>query len=433
MNDLLTSKVYSRKTFLTNVSAGLLTTGIMNGPTLSFSKQDQVSVNQNFDSKPLPRSPLNADTEQEEPKFFPSPTNPQKRIGYAIVGLGHLTLGEIMPAFSACKFSKPVALISGDEGKAGIVADQYGIDSKNIYNYNSFDRIKDNKEIDAVYIVLPNSMHHEFTIRAANAGKHVLCEKPMANSVKECEEMISACAKANKKLMIAYRIQYEPNNHLIMNWVRNKEYGNAKLLELYNGQNIGDPSQWRLKKSLAGGGSLVDVGIYCLNTCRFLLGEEPESVFGKMYSTPGDNRFKEVEESVLFQLHFPSGVMANCITTYGAHMNRRYRVFTDKGSWFGMDPAFSYRGVKIESAQAKGKLEWKQSPTMEEKNQFALEIDHLSQSILNNTIPFTKGEEGFQDQKIMEAIYMSANEGRIINLEKISGKDIFRGNKPAEE
>jgi predicted dehydrogenase len=426
----ITSRPLTRKHFIRDMGAGFLGATTLSSVHLSADAAPSVMP---AAPEPLPRSPLTAPTEQTEAKFYPAPLNPARRIGYAVVGLGHLALTDVMPSFSECKYSKPVALVSGDAKKATTVADQYGINPKNIYDYKTFDRIADNKEIDAVYIILPNGMHHEFTIRAAQAGKHVLCEKPMANSARECEAMIEACRKADRKLMVAYRIQYEPYNRIVMDWVRKKEYGKVKLVELFNGQNIGDPTQWRLKKSLAGGGALPDVGIYCLNTCRFLLGEEPEAVFGHVYSTPGDARFKEVEETVAFQLHFPSGIRASAMTTYGAHMCRRYRLLTDGGAWFGMEPAFAYKGLKVEMSQAKGKLEWKQSPSMFEKNQFALEIDHLSQSIMNNTTPYTPGEEGLQDQKIIEAIYRSASEGKLVTLERITKTDAFRGKQPEEE
>jgi predicted dehydrogenase len=410
--------------------------GSANGIISSF-PDTQVSTSiastATVETEPIPRSPLTAGSELAESKFYPTKDSPDKRVGYAIVGLGHLALTDIMPAFAECKHSRPVALVSGDLKKAGQVAKQYGINTESVYNYEDFDRIADNKEIEAVYIILPNSMHHEYTIRAAKAGKHVLCEKPMANTSKEAQEMIDACKRADRKLMIAYRIQYEPYNRIVQGWVRSREYGNIKLMELYNGQNIGDPSQWRLKRSLAGGGSLMDVGIYCLNTARFLIGEEPEAVFGSSYSTPADSRFKEVEETMLFQLHFPGGVRANCMTTYGAHACRRYRAFTDKGAWFGMDPAFSYKGLQVELSQAKGNLEWKQNPSMVEKNQFAIEMDHFSECIRENKQPYTPGEEGMQDNKIMEAIYKSAAEGKVIELEKHTGLDKFRGEKPKEE
>lgn len=375
---------------------------------------------------------MTTSSEKKEDQYF-HPINPKDRIGFALVGLGKLTLGEILPAFGSSKYCKPVALVSGDADKAKKVAMQYGIPEKGIYNYENFDAIIDNPEVDVVYIVLPNSMHHEYTIRAAKAGKHVLCEKPMANSVKECEEMIDACKNANKKLMIAYRIQYEPYNTLCREWIQNQTYGKVKLMELNNGQDIKDPKAWRLHKALSGGGPLVDTGIYCLNTSRFLLAEEPEAVFATVHRSPNDERFREVEESMLFHLYFPSGVMASCSTTFGAHLGRRYRVFTDKETYFGMDPAFYYHGLKLEVSQAIGNMEWRSNPYQKEKNHFALEMDHLAQCIYNNNEPFTRGEEGLQDQQIMEAIYESVAQGKIIQLKKYNGKDVFRGSKPKSD
>jgi predicted dehydrogenase len=369
---------------------------------------------------------------QDGPYFTPDP--PQKRIGYCLVGLGNLTLGELLPAFAQCKYSKPVALVSGDRSKAINVAAQYGIPERSIYSYDDFDNIKNNSEIEAVYIVLPNSMHHEFTLRAARAGKHVLCEKPMAVTSLQCQEMIDTCKLTGRKLMVAYRIQFEPKNTLVKQWTRDQKFGPVKLIESHNGQEIGDPSQWRLKQALSGGGALPDIGIYCINSIRFLLGEEPVSVFASMYSTPGDDRFKEVEETVQFQLEFPNGVFANCVTTYGAHHARRYRLYTNKGAHYGMEPAFDYRGLQIHINQVvDGKYEENSKPALQEKNQFALEMDHFSQCIMNDKQPFTPGEEGLQDMKIIEAIYRSAREGKRIQLEKYKGPDVFRGPAPKQE
>jgi len=424
----------SRRNFLALTGAGLLATSSIGG-ILQAAETEKGKIIQKPSADeltPVPRKPMNASTEKQQGDYF-TPLHPDKRIGYALVGLGNLTLGELLPAFGMCKYSKPVALVSGDAKKAAKVAHQYGINPKNIYDYGNFDKIKDNKEIDVVYIVLPNSMHHEFTIRAARAGKHVLCEKPMANSVKECEEMIEACHKANRKLQVAYRIQYEPHNRQMKEWIRSKKYGNIKLIEAFNSQNIGDPQQWRLKKALSGGGALPDIGIYCLNPSRFLLGEEPEAVMASTYASPGDDRFREVEETVMFHLHFPGGIQVHCTSSYGVHLNRHYRAYGDKGVWLGMDPAFDYRGLKMEVSKAENKLEWKQYPMLEEKNQFALEMDHLSMCIINDKKPYTPGEEGLQDMKIIEAIYTSAREGKLVQLEKFQGKDVFRGTEPKDE
>lgn len=349
-----------------------------------------------------------------------------KKTGWAIVGLSKLVMDEVLPAFHLCKHAELVSLVSGDTEKAEDVAQRYGLNKQSIYTYDNFDEIKDNAEVDVVYIVLPNSQHKEFTVRAAKAGKHVLCEKPMATSVDDAQSMIDACMEENKKLMIAYRIQYEPKNRQMMKWVREEKYGKVKLLEGFNGMNIDDPKQWRLKKSLAGGGPLVDVGVYCINTFRFLLGEEPEAVFATFYSTPGDPRFKEVEESIMFQLRFPGGVIANAGTSYSVHASSRYRCLADKNVWFGMDPAFPYNDLKIQLSEGAPNDE----EAVEEQNQFALQIDHMSLCVINDEQPYTPGEEGLQDQKIVEAIYRSAREGRVVELKKINKKDAFRNKYP---
>ena len=428
-------KGLNRRKFITTAGIGLASATIMselipepvNAQSLQpggpKSMADVISVK-------LP--PLEQPTEKEQ-AFSSAMLPPDKRIGYAVVGLGNLTLAEILPAMSTCNYSKLVALVSGSPDKAKKVAAQYGIANKNIYSYETYDQIKNNPEIDAVYIVLPNSMHEEYVVRAAKAGKHVLCEKPMTTSSKSAQVMIDACKKAGRKLMIAYRIQYEPHNRLAMQWARDKHAGKVKFIEAMNAQNIGDPAQWRLHKALSGGGSLPDIGLYCINTSRFILGEEPHTVIASTYATPGDDRFKEVEETVMWQMHFPSGALVNAACSYGVHQSRRYRCYGDNGGWFGLDPAFDYVRLQMEGSLAQGKLEVKQSPDMGEKNQFTLEIDHFSECLLENKEPFTPGEEGLQDQKIMEAIYESAKTGKPVKLEMITTLDTFRGTQPKEQ
>jgi len=175
------------------------------------------------------------------------------------------------------------------------------------------------------------------------------------------------------------------------------------------------------------------MGIYNINTTRFILGEEPEWVSGQVFSTPGDKRFKEVEETVLFQMGFPSGALANAATSYGVHQSRRYRCLTDKGAWYGMDPSFSYNGLRLELSQAKGAQEYRQQILMPEKAQFALEMDHMATCVMKDLIPYTPGEEGLQDHRIIEAIYRSAAEGHPVSLEKIIKTDAFRGTKPEDK
>ena len=200
-------------------------------------------------------SQIHAQTEQPEKIPGPFEAVPQ-RTGFAIVGLGRLALGEILPAMAKTKYCKPVALVSGDRAKAMKIAAQYGIKESAIYDYTSYDQLAQNPEVQAIYIVLPNAMHAEFVVRGAKTGKHILCEKPMATSVKDCERMIAACKAANVKLMIAYRSQYEPYDKALVKMIRDGKLGKLKQFISTNSQNQGDPTQWRLKKALAGGGCM---------------------------------------------------------------------------------------------------------------------------------------------------------------------------------
>ncbi|WP_158799135.1 Gfo/Idh/MocA family protein [Pedobacter sp. L105] len=424
----------SRRNFIKVAGIGLAATTLLNTALPSAAHAQTNRGDQAIDeTDPVKLKEIN-DASEKPTGAIPSALRPAKRIGYAIVGLGHLSLNQILPGMVKCKFSKPVALVSGDAAKAQKVALQYGINPKNIYNYQNFDEIKNNPEIDVVYIVLPNAMHEEFTVRAAKAGKHILCEKPMSVSSASAARMIAACKKSDRKLMIAYRIQYEPNSHQVMKWTRGEQFGKVRVIDAFNAQNIGDPEQWRLKKALSGGGSLPDIGLYNLNTSRFILGEEPEMVVASTYSTPGDIRFKEVEETVMFQLFFPSGAISNNTCSYGIHESRYYRCNANKGAHFGVDNAFTYNGLQLKLSQVQGKMELKSEPSLgPEKDQFTLEIDHMSDCVLHNKTPFTPGEEGLQDHKLMEAIYESARTQRPVKLEKITGLDVFRGTRPVEQ
>ena len=379
---------------------------------------------------PLKLPPLHARSEQQDGST-PEPLPPEKRVGFAVVGLGDLALKQIIPAFGESKKAKLVALVSGERDKALQTAREHGVPERSLYDYKTYDQLKDNPDVQVIYIVLPNGLHAEYTVRGAQAGKHILCEKPMANSVAECEQMIAACNKADRHLMVAYRIQYEPYNRLMQKWVREKKYGAVKVIEGANGQDQGDPNQWRQNKKLAGGGALPDVGLYCLNTFRFLLGEEPEEVFAMSHQPANDPRFKEVEESMIFQLRFPGGVLCNAVTSYGTHRTQRYRVNTADG-WFGMDPAFAYKGLEAEAAHAEGMIEYKGHPSLMPKDQFALELDHMAECVLENRKPYTPGEEGLQDQRIMEALYASAATGKPVKLTVPGGgkPDAFRGEAP---
>ncbi len=339
------------------------------------------------------------------------PELPGKQIGFALVGLGSLSINQLMPAFARCRQARLVGFVSGRPDKAKHLAQVYGVDPKNIYTYDNYDRLADNPAIDVVYVVLPNSMHAEYTIRALKAGKHVLCEKPMANTPQDCEKMIAASKAANRKLMIGYRVRYEPYNQALIAYARDSaDAGPTRIILADAGFNIGDPKQWRLRKEMAGGGSLMDIGIYALNAARYLSGEEPVAVNAMMHSTPNDPRFVEVEENITFQLRFPSGILANCTSSYGGGFNR-FRVTKPRGS-AELDPASSYTALRMRVFRG-GTIEERSLP---QRDHFAAEMDHLAGCILNNTEPLTPGDEGLKDLKVMMAIYEAARSGRTIAL-----------------
>ncbi|HWX40299.1 MAG TPA: Gfo/Idh/MocA family oxidoreductase [Blastocatellia bacterium] len=339
------------------------------------------------------------------------PDPPGKKAGWAIVGLGQLSINQILPAFAKCERSRVVALVSGHPDKAAKLASRYGVNPGSIYNYQNYDSIKDNREVDVIYIVLPNGMHAEYTIRGHQAGKHVLCEKPMANTPDDCHRMIDAAREAQRKLMVAYRCRYEPVNQAMIKMARDQELGPIKVIVADHGFNIGDPAQWRLNKTLAGGGSLMDIGIYSLQATRYITGEEPVEVSAMVYSPPGDVRFKEVEETINFQLRFPSGVLANCTSSYGYSGQNRYRVIATKG-WFELEPATSYTGLRMRVRRGNG-LEERDVP---QRDHFASEMDHMSECVMADKPPLTPGEEGWRDLKVMMAIYEAAKAGRTVKI-----------------
>ena len=366
-----------------------------------------------------------ADTPSGPP---PSPLPPDQRVGFAIVGLGRLAIEEILPAFGSSMKARPVALVSGSPDKMKLVAQQYGIAPAACYSYEAFDRIRDNPEIKAVYIVLPNAMHREFCERAARAGKHVLTEKPMSIGSADGQAMVDACAAAGVKLMVAYRIQYEPYNRRVMRFVRDRTFGGTLAYHGINTQTVASDGalQWRHKKAMAGGGSMYDIGLYCLNTARFMTGEEPEEVFATIYSRPDDPRFAEVEETVSFMLRFPSGTIANCFTSYGGRDDKHQRLNLETGV-IDVPNAYQYVGQRMTVSSRQQDMTSENELVLPHKNQFALELDHMAECVMTGRRPYTPGEEGVQDHRLMEAIYESARAGQPVKLASGKGLDQFRG------
>jgi len=338
---------------------------------------------------------------------------PERPLGYAIVGLGGYGLGVIIPQFANCAHSRLAAVVSGDPAKAHRVAAEHGLSESSIYSYESFDRIRDNPDVDIVYVCLPNSMHAEYVIRAARAGKHVMCEKPMAVSAAECVKMIAACKAANRKLMIGYRCHFEPFNLEAMRLARSGAAGKIRYVRSEHGFIQGNPTRWRLKRALSGGGSLMDMGIYALQAARYMTGEEPIAVQAMESTDRSDPRFHEVEDQIDWQLLFPSGAIGACKSMYSANQNHIIAV-GDKGR-IELEPATRYDGNHMWTGRDEREHEITPPPGPG-KTQFAGQLDHLAECIVSGREPIVSGEEGLRDMRIIDAIYRSAREGRRIAL-----------------
>lgn len=330
---------------------------------------------------------------------------PSKKVRYAPVGLGLISVQHFMPGTRAGQYGEITGLVSGTPEKAQKLAAEYNVPAANLYDYKTFDKIKDNPSIDAVYIGLPNNMHAEYTIRAAEAGKHVLCEKPMAVNVKECEQMIAACKKHNRKLMIAYRCHLQQSHVAARDMVRSGAIGKIEAIEGAAGFNIAH-GVWRTKRQFAGGGPLMDIGIYALNAARFVLGEEPDDI--SAYSSvvdKGDDRFQDIEENVGWTMKFPSGAVASMTTTYGANQEGFLRLHGSAGVI--EINGFGYDGISLKVRKPR-QPEQITPDTSKDPAQFTVESDYFSQAVLNNTPIEPSGEEGLKDMQAIAKIYASA-------------------------
>jgi predicted dehydrogenase len=331
----------------------------------------------------------------------------ERKLGFAVCGLGGLATNQIAPALSKTAHCRLAGIVTGHPAKAEKWKAQYNIPDKNIYNYDNMESMADNPDIDVVYVVTPNALHAEHTIKAAKASKHVLCEKPMETSVEKCLQMIDACKAANRLLAIGYRSRFDPNTQECIRLAREKTLGQIKVIEAGFGFRIGDPSQWRLKRDLAGGGALMDVGIYALQATRYLSGEEP-TIVTALETKTDPVKFKEVDESITWQLKFPSGIIANCSTTYIVGGIDFYTVYAEQGN-FGLNPAYNYEGNRGFRSDGHP-IEF---PPMD---QFAAEMDDFAQCIRQNKTSIVSGEEGLRDIRITTAIYESIRTGKAQDL-----------------
>jgi predicted dehydrogenase len=327
-----------------------------------------------------------------------------KPIGFAAVGLGTIS-GIFSEGLRSARDAKLAAVVTGHPKEKGeAYTAKYGLAPGSVYTYETYAKLRENHDVDAVYIGLPNSMHCDYTVRAAEAGKHVLCEKPMAISSAECRRMIDACRAHNVHLMIAYRLWYDPTLARAKRIIDNGELGD---IQSFQGAFLGNfaAGQWRLNKALAGGGSLFDLGIYPLNAIRFLSGEDPISYTAIVSTREKGPRFAEMEQSVEWTMKFASGIIASCRSSYGSNGENRVEVNGDKGSLV-ISPAYSYDGLKMTGRTPDAVIN--DTATGREPFQFTLEADHLAACIRKNETPKTPGELGMKDLASIEAIYKAA-------------------------
>jgi predicted dehydrogenase len=325
-------------------------------------------------------------------------------VRYAVVGLGHIAQVAVLPAFAHTRHSRLAALVSGDKQKRAQLSKKYKVPA---FSYEQYEECL--AQVDAVYIALPNSMHAEYTIRAANGGVHVLCEKPLAVTVAECEAMIEACDSAGVKLMTAYRLHFETANLEAIDLVRRGRIGEPKFFSSTFSMRV-KPGNIRTQEEL-GGGTLYDLGVYCINAARYLFGGEPIEVFA--YSVHGArNRMPEIDESTAAVLRFEGDAIATFITSFNAADTGSYLIVGTKGS-LCLDPAYEYaEGLEYELT-VNGKTTRKKTA---KRDQFAPEIEHFSDCIRRNREPEPSGREGMQDVRIVQALYESARRGEPVHV-----------------
>jgi predicted dehydrogenase len=328
-----------------------------------------------------------------------------QQLGIALVGLGKYSEGQLAPALQETKHCRLAGIVTGSPDKVEKWTKKYDIPDSNVYSYENFDSIKDNPDIDIIYVVLPNAMHAEYVIRAAGAGKHVICEKPMAVSVAECEQMIEACEKAGRLLSIGYRLHFEPNNLAMTELHTRKQYGNIKMISAENGMKL-PSNEWRATKELAGGGPLMDLGIYCVQGAIYTVGEEPIAVTAEEGPKTQPETFKDVEQSLMWSMEFPNGVVANCKTSYVEEYNL-LRADCERG-WMQLQPSYEYSGIRMQTSEGK--------QDFPEINQQAAQMDDFALCVMNNTKSRVPGEMGMRDVRILMAIYEAMRTGKRVEI-----------------
>lgn len=331
-------------------------------------------------------------------------------IRYAVIGLGHIAQAAALPAFGHAKRnSRLAALVSGSPKKLKVLGRRHGV--KHLCNYAGADSLFHSGDIDAVYIALPNDLHMEWAVRAARAGLHVLCEKPMAVTARDCEAMIRAAAAAKVKLMIAYRLHFEAANLYAAQLARQGKLGDLRFFGSDFCMQVGE-NNIRLRGA-KGGGPLYDIGIYCINAARATLGDEPRSVFATA-TRSRDRRFREIEENVIAMMRFKDERLASFNCSFGAADRSTYTVTGTRGS-VTVDPAYEY----VQPITSRLRIgERYRTQRFGKRDQFAAELEYFSRCILDNETPEPSGAEGLADVRIIEAMHRSIKSGRWTDIER---------------
>jgi predicted dehydrogenase len=337
----------------------------------------------------------------------------QKKIRYAVVGLGHLAQVAVLPAFKNTSNSSLAAIVSGDSQKLKRLGQKYNLE--HVFSYDDYDRAL--TEVDAVYLVLPNHLHREYVVRAAEAGVHVLCEKPMAVTEEDCKAMIEA-ADANKvKLMIAYRLHFEEANLEAIRLLKSGKLGNPRIFDSAFSQQVADDNVRVTQPVEKGGGPVYDMGIYCINAARYLFQGEPTAVLASSANN-GEKRFRGIDEMTSVVMHFPGERLASFTCSFGAADVSRYSVIGTKGL-LTAEPAYDY-SIGLRHQLTIGEKTTTRS--FPRRDQFAAELIYFSECILKDREPEPSGWEGLADVRIVRAIYESARTGKAVELAGLPAK-----------
>ena len=338
-----------------------------------------------------------------------------RKVGYAVIGLGRIAEGAVLPAFRLSKRSTLIGVVSRDGLKAKRLARRFG--AARYWRYQEYDACLRDPQVEAVYLATPNGAHVSAAIQAAQAGKHVLCEKPLANTAADCRRIIAACETACVRLMVAYRKYVEPSGLALKQLVESGRLGKLRLIHsaftilLPKGPNV---PTWHFDRGLSGGGSLMDLGVYCINTALWLACQEP--LTADAYSWTDDpRRFKEVEESIAFRLVFPGGLVMQATSSFGAAKASFIQVHGEKG-WAALNPAYAYNEERRLFGKVGSRWFEKAFPPIDE---FVLELDYFAGCIRRHRNPEPDGQSGLRDLKVMEAIYQASRSHKTVNIASV--------------